>query len=149
MASTREKVDAERENISRALHDLQFALTRPQITVIEKAAIATFMHNVYTGMENILKQILKAKGATPPHTQTSHKDLLALAVTEHIISQAVVDAIFPYLSFRHFFVHSYGFMLEEDPIERLALNISAVYSNFEVEIEKAIHDLENTSAASE
>lgn len=149
MASLREKVEAEKENISRALHDLQFALTRPEITVIEKAAIATFMHNVYTGMENIIKQILKAKGATLPHSQTSHKDLLALAVTEHIISPVVVDAVFPYLSFRHFFVHSYGFMLEEEPIERLTSNISAVYSHFEAEIEKAIQDIENTRTASD
>jgi len=143
MASVREKVAAELENISQALDDLQNARARPERTVVERAALATFLHNIYSGFENIIKQILQAKGIAIPHTQTSHKDLVNLASAERIISQPLADDIFPFLTFRHFFVHAYGFMLEEDPLMKLVEKIPNVHSRFVSEIEAALREFEN------
>jgi hypothetical protein len=42
MANLREKVSAEEENINQTLNDLQSALARPERTIIERAALATF-----------------------------------------------------------------------------------------------------------
>jgi hypothetical protein len=110
MADLRERIVAEEENIVQTLNDLQSALDRPERTIIERAALATFLHNIYSGIENILKQILKAKGVPMPSSPSWHKDLLLLAVFEKIVSQNLVNDIFPYLTFRHLCVHVYEFM---------------------------------------
>ena len=64
---------------------------------IDLGVLGTFLHNIYTGIENILKQILQEKTISIPHTASSHKDLLALAVSENVISQALAD------DFSHFY----------------------------------------------
>jgi len=61
MVSLPEKIDAEKENIEQTLADLKTAMEKEEKSVIELAAIATFLHNTYNGIENILKQILKEK----------------------------------------------------------------------------------------
>jgi uncharacterized protein YutE (UPF0331/DUF86 family) len=96
-------------------------------------------------MENILKQIVKAKGIPIPHTPSSHKDLLLLTVSEKILSQDLANDIFPYLTFRHLFVHVYGFMLDDDEIIKLATKIPMVYTNFVAEIEAALQNFENSA----
>ena len=58
MVELARKIAAERENIERTLEDLKEASERNEKTVIELAAMATFLHNIYNGIENILKQIL-------------------------------------------------------------------------------------------
>lgn len=146
MADLREKVDVEKEYIAHTLKDLQFALARPEQTVVEIAALGTFLLNIYTGIENILKQFLQAKNIAIPHTLSSHKDLLALAVKEQIISRSLYDDVFPFLSFRHFFVHAYGFMLDDKPVLHLVNQIPAVYSRFAAEIETALQDFEQSSS---
>jgi len=145
MANIRNKVVAEEENIKQTINDLQFALARPERTVVERAALATFLHNVYSGIENILKQLLKAKGTAIPNTPSWHKDLLNLTVTEKFISQNLANDIFPYLTFRHLFVHVYGFMLNDEEIIKLATKIPEVYSRFVAEIETALKNFEQSS----
>lgn len=145
MADLQEKVDVEKEYITQTLNDLQFALARPEQTIIEIAALGTFLLNIYTGIENILKQILQAKNIAIPHTASSHKDLLTLAVKEQIISPVLYDEVFPFLSFRHFFVHAYGFMLEDKPILRLVHKIPEIDSRFATEIDTALQKFKQSS----
>lgn len=142
MDSPREKVVAEEENINQALNDLQFALSRPEQTVVEVAASGAFLLNIYSGIENILKQILQAKKLAIPQTSSSHKDLLMLAVDEKIISKSLADELLPFLSFRHFFVHAYGFMLDDKPIRNLATRIPTVYTHFVTEIDTTLQSFE-------
>jgi hypothetical protein len=42
------------------------------------------------------------------------------------LSEGLINNLFKYLAFRHFFVHSYGFMLEEIQLDELAKNIYEV-----------------------
>ncbi len=56
-------------------------MEREEKTVIELAAIGTFLHNIYNGIENILKQIIVAKNVEMPMSGTWHKDLLNLLVS--------------------------------------------------------------------
>ena len=121
---------AEIEHVEKTLNNLETAMSREEKSVIELAAIATFLHNIYNGIENILKQILKAKNIIIPKSDTWHKDLLTHCVSSKIIPKKLADDLFEYLSFRHFFVHSYGFMLNASPLEDLADNISKVWIKF-------------------
>lgn len=106
--------------------------------MIELAAIATFLHNIYNGIENILKQVLKAKGIKIAKTETWHKDLLDASVSNGIIGEELSDKLYEYLTFRHFFIHAYGFMLEEAPLERLSDNIPNIWSDFLTSIGKLV-----------
>ena len=127
---------AEKENVETAMRNLKEALSREEKTVIELAAIGTFLHNIYNGIENILKQILKSKGVAVPKSDTWHKELLNLSVSLGILSEQLADSLYEYLTFRHFFVHAYGFMLDEDQLNDLAINISDIWSRFLSETER-------------
>lgn len=126
---------AEKESVEIALSNLKGAIARKEKTIIELAAIGTFLHNIYNGIENILKQILKAKDVEVPKSDTWHKDLLNLSVSMGIISEGLSDELYEYLTFRHFFVHAYGFMLEETHLEDLADNIPETWAQFLSEAE--------------
>ena len=130
MADITRQVAAEKENVEKALGNLRDAMGRREKSVVELAAIATFIHNIYNGIENILKQVLKAKGTEIPKSDTWHKDLLNLSVSLGIIPEKLSDDLYEYLTFRHFFVHAYGFMLEEAHLENLANNITRVWLQF-------------------
>jgi len=136
MVDLTRKIAAEKENVERALDNLKDVMGRKKRSTVELAAIATFLHNIYNGIENILKQVLKAKGTEIPKSETSHKDLLDLSVSLGIIPESLSDELYEYLTFRHFFVHSYGFMLEEIHLESLTNNIPGVWSQFLSAIER-------------
>jgi len=130
MVDITRQVAAEKENVEKALSNLRDAMGRREKSVVELAAIATFIHNIYNGIENILKQVLKAKGTEIPKSDTWHKDVLNLSVSLGIIPEKLSDDLYEYLTFRHFFVHAYGFMLEEAHLENLANNITNVWLQF-------------------
>jgi hypothetical protein len=56
------EVQAEKEHILDTLRALNEALGRKEKTIVELAAISTFLQNTYNGMENMLKRVLKFKG---------------------------------------------------------------------------------------
>ena len=130
MVDLTRKIAAEKENVEKALDNLKDAMGRKERSTVELAAIATFLHNIYNGIENILKQVLKAKGTEIPKSETSHKDLLDISVSNGIIPEKLSDQLYEYLTFRHFFVHAYGFMLEETHLEDLVNNIPDVWLQF-------------------
>ena len=130
------KVGLEKQNIARTLANLQLALDRQDRSVVELAAVATFLHNIYNGMENILKLILRARGVTVPASETWHKDLLESSVTEKVLSRALADQLYPYLAFRHFFSHSYSFLLDAGQLLPLADGMPAVAGRFFSEMDR-------------
>lgn len=130
MGNLSKQILAEKENVEIALSNLNEVMTREKKSIVELAAMGTFLHNIYNGIENILKQSLSAKGVEIPKTETWHKDLLNLSVSLGIIPENLSLKLYEYLSFRHFFVHAYGFMLEESPLEDLANNIPEIWAQF-------------------
>lgn len=139
MGSLTREILAEKENVEIALNNLKDAMTKTKKSVIELSAIATFLHNIYNGIENILKQALKTKGVKIPKSETWHKDLLNLSASNGIISEKLSDGLYEYLTFRHFFIHGYGFMLEEEQLCDLANNIQDIWARFLMEIEKSLN----------
>jgi len=144
MANITKAILAEKENVERALNNLKEAMARTEKSIIELSAIATFLHNIYNGIENILKQVLYSKNIKIPKSETWHKDLLSLSVSLGIISEKLSDKLYEYLTFRHFFIHAYGFMLDEVHLEDLSNNIPEVWSQFLLEIEKSHRTSTNT-----
>lgn len=81
------ELEAEKEYILATLQALKEALERKERTVVELAAIATFLQNAYNGIDNVLKRTLKYKGISIPLSESWHKDLLFLSVFHRIISE--------------------------------------------------------------
>lgn len=135
MVSVKEKVHAEMENIAVVLAELEKVKDRPQKELVVLVGMGAYLQNIYTGMENILKQLLLHKSSPIPDTPTWHKDLLNSAVEHNIITNETADKIGKYLFFRHFFTHAYGFLLDEEKLKPLMDHIPNVYSEFKGEID--------------
>lgn len=79
--------------------------------------------------------MLYHKNISIPNTPTWHKDLLNLAIKNKFITKEKSEKIGKYLFYRHFFTHSYGFLLDEAKLKPLLDNISTIYSEFKEEID--------------
>lgn len=134
MASLAQEIALEEEHVLRTLAALQEAQNYPQRTLIELSAMATFVHNVYSGMENLLKRALRHLAISLPSSASSHKDLLDLAVEHGIITQALSEDLDAYRGFRHFFVHGYGIMLDKAQLMPLVEPLPAVWTQFKTEL---------------
>lgn len=138
-----EDIAAETERLNATLKALERTLRRKRRTFVELAAIATCLHNAYSGIENLLKLILKYLNVPLPESSTFHKDLLALAVEQEIIPQHLLEALDEYRAFRHFFVHGYGILLQEAPLQPLAENLPEVWNRFECALDAFVTSLRN------
>lgn len=142
MASVKEKINAEMENIRKVLTELEKVKDKPNKELVVLVGIGGYLQNIYTGMENILKQLLLHKNIPIPDTPTWHKDLLNLAVEHNFITEETADKIIDYLFFHHFFTHAYGFLIDEAKLNSLMDNITDIYSEFKREIEKYLSKAE-------
>lgn len=140
MATLKEKLEAELENIERVLAEIPYRRRCSNLSIIELTGVAALLHNFYNGVENILKQILTAQGRKIPQSPSWHRDVIELAVFWGIMSKTLAEAIRPYLAFRHFFIHSYATELDPNRIEPLVKNVRRIYKSFRKEIKKAIPD---------
>ncbi|MFH0790359.1 MAG: hypothetical protein V2A64_01870 [Candidatus Omnitrophota bacterium] len=136
MADLQRRIAVEIYNIAMALDEINKIKDKENKTKIELAGIATFLHNLYSGIENILKQILSEKNISIAKTEFWHKALLEASVENQIISPEFKNSLSDYLAFRHFFVHSYGFMLDEHRLLSLAVNASNIFSEFKKNIKE-------------
>ena len=139
------QIIAEKQNVDAAMHNLKEAMARTRKSAIEMAAIATFLHNIYNGIENILKYTVRLKNLEIPKSDSWHKELLNLSLAHGIISERLSDEPYECLTFRHFFIHSYGFMLEQGHLNGLAANIPDVWTRFMSEISSTIADTQDSN----
>jgi uncharacterized protein YutE (UPF0331/DUF86 family) len=128
----KEYCDAEFENIDVVMSDL-FSVVNAEksgYSSVELAAVATFLHNFYNGIENILKRVLSFKQLEIKDSPTWHKELLKTAFDAGIISNELYSTLSDYLSFRHFFVHAYSFTLKWEELRPIVDKITMTLENF-------------------
>ena len=110
---------------------------------IELAALATVLHSFYNGIEGIFLIIAKRIDETLPIDFSWHQALL-LRVTEEtdnrtpVISAQTADLLAPYLKFRHFFRHSYAFLLDWQRMKPLVYELRSVWAAVKNEMESFI-----------
>lgn len=132
----RDYCEAEFENIDKVMMELLSVVKvkGDGFSIIELAAIGTFIHNFYNGVENILKRVLLYKQIEVKDTPTWHKDLLKTSFENGIICADLYHHMSNYLSFRHFFVHAYGFSLNWEDMKPLVEGIDEALKRFKQEI---------------
>ena len=136
MADIKSKIEAESENVLESLTLLNQVLDRSEIETIELAALGTFIHNIYNGIENILQQIFKDQNIESPTGNSWHKELLEKAKKNNVISESLLVQLSKYLAFRHYFVHSYSFMLKADLLLPLAKDAEDMWKQFSSDISR-------------
>ena len=128
----KEYCEAEFENINTVTAEL-FSIIKTEKTeysIAELAAISTFIHNCYNGIENILKRVLLASKIKVKDTSTWHKDLLKTSLDMGVIPYELYVSLSGYLSFRHFFIHAYGFSLRWEELKPLVDGLERTLNEF-------------------
>jgi len=138
MASAREKIEAEFENIELALADLPKADSLSRLSALELAGAGAIIHNFYNGVENVLKQLSITKGFPIEQGPSWHSNLIETCLSNQTISMATGMMLRKYLAFRHFFSHGYSFDLNAKRMIPLIEKIRETYSSFKRDIEKAL-----------
>ena len=128
----KEYCEAEFENIDTVVFEL-FSIVKTaksEYSTAELAAIATFIHNCYNGIENILKRILSFNQIEMKETPAWHKDLLKTSLDIGIVTNDLYSTLSDYLSFRHFFVHAYSFTLRWNELKPLVQDLEKTLKTF-------------------
>jgi len=135
MGTLSDRVEAELENVERALAELPAGQTCSSLSRLELAGVAALLHNFYNGIENILKQVVAADGSELPQGDAWHRQLVDLAVSKELIGLSAADALRPYLAFRHFFVHAYAVDLEPERLQPLVDGASGALDAVRVDVD--------------
>ncbi|WP_052078398.1 ribonuclease toxin HepT-like protein [Spirochaeta lutea] len=85
-----------------------------RIDELQLRAAASLIHSIYNGMEKILILQLKNKEIQIPTSAKWHAELLMSAHEKRLISAETYAVLRKYMSFRHFYRHAYGFMLDQE-----------------------------------
>lgn len=107
----------------------------------DKAALGSFLHSFYNGIENILKRISREVDGTLPKGEGWHRALLKRMEREipnrrsSVLREETADNLKPYLGFRHFFRHSYAFEIDWGKLRPLVENVEQVFKEFKQDLE--------------
>jgi uncharacterized protein YutE (UPF0331/DUF86 family) len=101
---------------------------------IKIRAAASSLQSIYNGIEGMLRMVLKSQNIEQPHSMDSHSRLLGLASSNGIISVELENKLRELMTFRHFYRHSYGFMIDDELMDPLLMDVTGVVSRLAHEL---------------
>jgi hypothetical protein len=118
--------------------------------VVETAALASFLHSFYTGLENLFKRIAIHLDEGPPRGEAWHIQLLdkmakAGKKRPAVISQPLLSGLRSYLDFRHVFRHAYSFELKWAKMAGLVHDCENTFLKLEFELNSFLKFLRSPS----
>lgn len=132
--------NGEFSNINRIVDEL-YSVYKPDRTeypVAEQAAIAALLINIYSGIENILKQMLKYDKLDIGDSPDWHEKVLRKAAEIAILPPDLIQLLSKYLAFRNFFLYTYIFNIKWDDMKLMVDAARDVVSNVHSEVEEYI-----------
>jgi predicted nucleotidyltransferase len=106
----------------------------------ELNALASYLHQFYTGCERILERIAMTVDGALPRGAFSHANLLAQmtqarpGLRPSVLHEALWLSLQDYLAFRHFFRHAYGYTLDWAKLRPLVKNMPATLDAFKTQL---------------
>jgi hypothetical protein len=126
--------------VSRAERAVAAARQRPEDEDLYIDSAALSLHDLYSGLERIFRQIAATVDNRVPSNQEWHRDLLRQmnenqpGVRPAVISNDSESALDEYLRFRHVVRNIYAFSFIPDQIERLVKQIKPVFAQVSLEL---------------
>ena len=118
-------------------------LSKEKLDYFNISGFGYLLHNFYNGIENIMKRAAKEYYGKMPNGDIWHKQLLQLSSVTNgkkaaLFTKNIVDELYNYLSFRHVFIHGYGFTLSWDKMKILADNVDELWQGLKHQIAEFI-----------
>ncbi len=135
--------DGEFTNINRIVDEL-YSVYKPDKTdypVAEQAAIAALLINIYSGIENILKQMLKFDKLEIDDSPDWHEKVLRKAGEVAILPPDLIQLLSKYLAFRNYFLYTYIFNIKWEDMKFMVEAARDVVSNVHSEVEEYIQSI--------
>jgi len=112
---------------------------------VEASATGAFLQSFYNGIEGIVLLIFKSTGENIPNDLQWHKKLFEKAFEANDYRTAIFrreckDRLIEYLSFRHFFRHSYGYELDWKRLKPLISTVEELWKILEEDMIKFIEN---------
>jgi predicted nucleotidyltransferase len=110
-------------------------------------ALASYLHQFYTGCERILERIAVTVDGGLPGGAFSHANLLAQMAHElpgirpAILHGALWLRLQDYLAFRHFFRHAYGYTLDWAQLRPLVTSLSETQTDWQSQLRAVLEAL--------
>jgi len=101
---------------------------------IQIRAAASSLHSIYNGIEKILLIKIKSINTNFRIDDKWHTRLLANAFNSGVITKELEEGLKELMGFRHFYRHTYGFMLDNELLKPLILNMEKLLKQFKEEI---------------
>jgi len=137
LRALQELVEGELAALGHIVQAVQEGLGPPEETPSQFAlnALASYLHQFYTGCERILERIAVTVDGGLPGGAFSHANLLAQMARElpsirpAVLHKALWLRLQDYLAFQHFFRHAYGHTLELAKLRLLVVGMSATLTD--------------------
>jgi hypothetical protein len=112
---------------------------------VEASAAGSFLQSFYNGVESITLLILKAIKEDIPNDSHWHKKLFEKTFEASEKRTAIFridykEQFSEYLSFRHYFRHSYGYEIDWERLKPLINNVEEMWKILEEDINKFIRN---------
>lgn len=143
-------IDFEITQVEQLLNSYDLLLKKCRTTepdLIELTAAASVIHSFYNGVENIFLTIAKRIDEQTPLGLQWHRDLLKQMNSKvknreyQVISESTLTQLIEYMGFRHFYRHSYSFVLKWSEMKRLILNIEDTWVMVKTDIQQFLKQL--------
>ena len=114
--------------------------------LVELTALASVLHSFYNRLENIFLAIAKRIDVHVPSGPQSHRYLLT-QMTESttqrgpVLTTVSAHQLAEYLSFRHFYRHTYSFMLDWHELGKLVTPLAEVWKQAKGELQLFLESL--------
>jgi hypothetical protein len=132
--------DEEFGNIDRVKEELfsLYSTEKSEYSTPEKAALASFVINIYGGIEKILKQILIFDKLDVKESPEWHEKVLKKSGEIGILPPELFQILSRYLSFRNYYIYSYIFNIKWEDLKAMVDPIDDLLARFRSEVDEYI-----------
>ena len=132
-----ERIEFELRQIEKELkiiNVLKKVIINTELDDIQIRAAASSLHSIYNGIEKILLIRIKDLDSDFKLDDKWHTRLLTKASDYGVITKELADGLKELMAFRHFYRHTYGFMLDNELLKPLIFNIEKLLKQFRKEM---------------